>query len=119
MADEITVVAGLKVTNGNLVINVPTVTVKVDQATARGGGPGTLDIGTSEETVDFVDTVPGYVLMRNLDATNFVTYGLTTGQLGLTLPAGGAPTLLYVGTGSLILKADTATCKVQVVSANL
>lgn len=118
MANEISVTTGLKVANGDLKVTVSTETKKFTQTTARGGGPGTVDIGTSEETISFGDIAPGFVQMKNLDATNYVDWGLTTGQLGLRLPAGGGTAQVYVGSGSLILQADTAACKVQIIALN-
>ena len=120
MANEIKVTAGLTCTNGELSVQIATASTQVDQVTARGGGPGTLDIGTSEETIAFTDTVPGWIYMKNLDATNFITWGNVTANLDQKLRAGGAPTVIeMVSGGVLILKADTATCKVQIIAINI
>jgi hypothetical protein len=35
-------------------------------------------VGTTTEPLSFVDTVPGYVYLRNTDTTNFVEVGLDT-----------------------------------------
>ena len=119
MADEITITTGMRLVNGALKVELGNTTTTFDQTTARGGGPGTIDVSTAEETIDFVDTVPGFVMIKNLDPTNFVEYGLTTGQLGLKLRPNGGFGFLEIGTGSLIMKADTATCKVQIVAINV
>ena len=120
MANEITAIAGLQLTNGSLVVQVPTVSVKLDQTTGRGGGPGTVDIGTGEETISFGDIVPGYVFMRNLDPTNYVTWGNVTANLDQKLSPGGVPHLVeMVSGGVLIMQAATATCKVQIIAVNI
>lgn len=93
-------------------------TVKLDQ-TNVGGGVLWLDVGTSEETLSFGDGAPGFVVLKNHDATNFVTWGYSTGQLGGKLRAGGGLAIIELASGaSLILKADTAACKVEARYAN-
>lgn len=75
MASEITTIVQLSVNNGTLLIPLVGTSVQVDQTTARGGGPGTVDVSTSEAAIDFGDIVPGYVYVRNQDATNYVEIG--------------------------------------------
>jgi hypothetical protein len=119
MADEITVTLGMRLANGLLSVNVPNTTTQFDQTTARGGGPGTVDIGTSEETIDFGDITPGYVYMKNLDPTNYVSYGNATGDLDYLLEAGGGVGLVKMaGSTTLYMQANTAACKVQIIAFN-
>lgn len=119
MANEITITTGLQIQNANLIVPTPASTKRFNQTTARGGGPGTVDIGTTEETIDFGDIVPGWVEFRNLDATNFVDLGFATGAYGIRLPANGGSALFFVRPGTTIYAvADTAACSIQVSAAN-
>lgn len=120
MANEITITTGLALTNGLLIVPASNTTTRFDQTTARGGGPGVLDIGTSEETITFGDCVPGYIEMVNLDASNFVTWGNVTANLDQKLSANGGRALFeMVSGGVLIMEADTATCKVKITCLNI
>lgn len=116
MADEITITTGLSCTNGSLKILNSTTSIKYDQATARGGQPGVLNIGTSEETVTFTDITPGWSILTNLDSTNFVDLGFSTGVYGLTLPAGAQCVVKFKSGMTLYAKADTAAVDLQIVS---
>lgn len=118
MANEITAKASVQVTNGKFAINFDSGAVRIDQTTASGGNPGVVSVGTAEETISFGDVSPGLVWMRNLDTTNFVTWGNTTGNLAQKLAAGGTPTLIEINSGSIILKADTAACLVQIIGVS-
>ena len=53
---------------------------------------------------------PGYVLVKNLDATNFVTVGLTSSYAIKLLPGEIA---LFRAAGAIYALADTATCNVE------
>ena len=120
MANEISITTALRLTNG--LLNVPSTqkTTQFDQTTARGGGPGSVDVATSETTVEFGDIVPGFVEVVNLDATNYVDYGVVTGQLGFRLRANGGRGLFELGPSeALIMQANTAACKVQITALNL
>lgn len=115
MADEITINLNMRAANGLFKFQPAPVNVSVDQTTAGGGGPGQVTVGTSEETISFGDTVPGLVMMQNLDTTNFVSYGTVTGNLDFTLSADNEPQLVRLKTTeSLIMQADTASCKVMI-----
>jgi hypothetical protein len=63
---------------------------------------------------------PGLILVYNLDDTNFVEMGFATTVYPLRLPprlatnSKAAPAAFTRQSGSLFLKADTATCKVLV-----
>lgn len=116
MADEITIVTGMSCTNGSFKLASNTISTKFDQATARGGQPGVLNIGTSEETVTFTDITPGWSVITNLDTTNFVDLGFSTGVYGLTVPAGGQMVLKFKSGMTLYAKADTAAVDLQIVS---
>lgn len=118
MANEITVNSSIRVANGNLSVTTPTTAKQFDQTTARGG-TFTVDVATSETTVDFGDIVPGFVLLENLDVTNFVEFTTVTGNYDLKMSAGSGKALFeFSGSQTLYLKADTSACKVQVTAIN-
>lgn len=78
MANEITISAKLAVSNGNLSDNL-TVNQRVDQAAALAHNP-VIDVGTSEEVIGTGDIgTLGWVIFRNLDATNYVDIGPESG----------------------------------------
>lgn len=119
MADEITITTGLRLLNGDLTVPSTNKTRKFNQTTQRGGNPGTVDVGTSEETISFGDCVPGFVEIVNLDATNFVQLGFSTGVYGMRLLANGGPALFYLETGATIYaKADTAEVRLRITGVN-
>lgn len=118
MANEITVTSTIRLVNGELSVTTPSTSKQFDQTTARGG-TFTVDAGTSETSVDFGDIVPGMILLRNLDATNFCEYTTVTTNYDLKLRANGGTALIdFSGTQVLFLKADTAACKIQVTLIN-
>lgn len=120
MANEITVVAGLRCTNGNFTMNEPTLTIQVDQATARGDGPGVVNIATTEETVAFGDiSNPTYLIVRNLDATNYVQLGFSTAVYGIRLLAGQVALFPMEPSATLYAKANTAACNIKVKALSL
>jgi hypothetical protein len=118
MANEITVTTAIAVTNGALKYTGATSRITPTQTTARGGA-FTVDVGTSEETISLGDLAPGYMRFTNLDVTNFVELGFSTGVYGIRLEANSGVALFYRKTGTtLYIKADTGACKVQVEAIN-
>lgn len=117
MANEIRISASLNVTNGNFSFQ-HLVNASVDQATAGGGNPGTVDIGTSEEDIDFGDiTTEGYAVIQNLDATNYVQFGPKSGGSMVAcgrLKAGEVAILRLEPAVIIRAVANTAACKVFV-----
>jgi hypothetical protein len=78
----------------------------------------TASIGTSEEALSFGDLASGegFMYLRNLDATNFITYGPVSGGsmvgIGKLLP--GEENLLRLIPGTTVrAKADTDACLLQ------
>lgn len=119
MADEISMMVSIRCTNGTFVMTPTTISKTIDQSSAGGDGPGVVTVATSETTVDFGDLTPGPMLLQNLDTTNYVNYGTSTGNLGFRLTPGNEPALVYLESGEdLIMQANTATCKVLVKAAN-
>lgn len=114
MADEIRVKVQLSVTNG-FCDESDNINYTVDQAAVGGPTPGYVTIGTSEEEVAFAElSTKGWVLIRNLDATNFVQWGFATTVYGGKLLAGETAGPFRLNATSLFLKADTAACKVLI-----
>lgn len=71
-------------------------------------------IGTTEESISFTDiTTNGWVKLENLDGTNYVQVGFSTGVYGIRMKA-GFPAFFYLEPGATIyLKANTAVCRVR------
>ena len=118
MANEIKVTAGLGVTNGSLNVPASAVTQSFDQAAPIAPAPGGVNIGTSEETIDFGDVTPGWTLFTNLDTANFVEFGFSTGVYGFVLPAGASTVLKLNSATTVYAKADTAACEVFIQGIN-
>lgn len=114
MADEITVQASIQVVNGNLRDSFAIGSQSIDQAAYGGPTPGYFTLGTSEETIAFGElSTKGWCVIHNLDATNFITFGFSTGVYGGKLKAGEA-CVFRLNTTSLYMIANTAACKVLV-----
>ena len=114
MADEISLSSRLRVSNGNSLFE-RSLSKTFDQASVGGPTPGYVTIGTSEESIAFgeLGTV-GWLLMENLDDTNFVEWGFATGVYGGRLEAGEPAVFRLNPSTTLYLKADTAACKCNV-----
>jgi len=124
MSNEITVRFSGRVLNGNMDESFGPGQVQIDQS-VQGRGGHVQEIGTTEEALDFGDigigtiNVEGYLYIRNLDASNYITYGpqVGTGSMEVVgkLKAGGEFAWLRLYPGVVILaKADTAACKLDV-----
>lgn len=96
MANEITVRSGLQIqsTTNNLLFNTsPALTsFLANFAGTVGPTPGTVSIATGGTTISLAALTAqgGWCLLRNLDLTNYVTYGVYNGSaffpLGELLP---------------------------------
>jgi len=118
MADEIRVVTSLSVNNGNLKSPGTTYNITHDQAAAVAPAPGGVNIGTAEETISFGDVTPGWVEIVNLDDTNFVDLGFSTGVYGITIPAGSTCLFKMKSGATIYAKADTAAVELMVRGVN-
>lgn len=82
MADEITVVAGLRCTKSNLLVSHSTLqsnfTMTGDAVSRNVQSIPTTAAGTALSIATAVGTA-GYAFFRNLDATNFVEIGVQVG----------------------------------------
>lgn len=138
MADEITIRNSLTIRNGNLVYQSPTTQFSQDMNRVGGPTPGQLSITTAGEEVLFGElTTPGMVRITNIDATNFIEWGIWDSAASEFIPIGevlpgeahqfrfsrnlrsdysgvGTGTGTDASTHSFYLKANTATCKVIV-----
>jgi hypothetical protein len=75
-------------------------------------------IGVSNEAILLGDTVPGLVLIQNLDPTNYVEIALDnmTTQIVSKLRAGEACVLMLPGSAVLYGKANTGACVCRVLA---
>lgn len=75
MADEIVINLLATITNGNFKDRIDHGQQKFDQASV-GAASNVVSVGTSEEDVTTGDlSTLGWCFLRNLDTTNYVTYG--------------------------------------------
>lgn len=118
MADEISVAVRLSVTKGNLKLAYGGTTQKVTMSGSKGGNPGTVNIGTSDEAISLGDiSSAGYAYFRNLDTTNYVEIGPTSGGAlvpFLRLAPGKEATLPLTPSVALRGQANTAACNVLI-----
>lgn len=123
MANEISIVAGLKVVKNTITNELsypPDAISGVDAVLARDFA-GTKrseiiqNVGTSEEALKLGDvTSPGYCLMKNLDDTNFVSVRPASGAADLIKLEAGDVALFRLQATAPFVIADTAACDVQV-----
>lgn len=118
MASEITTNISVRVANGEFKANFEPGAKRIDQA-AIGGHGGIVVVGTSEEDLDLGDiSTPGIVAFKNLDSTNYVTYGPNNSgsmvAFGRLEP--GETHVIRLGPSGVTLRwqANTAAVKVQV-----
>ena len=131
MANEITLWQGIQVANGNFQFpkfgNTP---AQVNQATAIGGAPGLiLAVTAANGTLVDLSTLPtgiwsaalgGFLCFKNIDSTNFVTWGPDNGagtliKQGEMLPGEIAgPFRASRGNSKIRFQADTGNCNVMI-----
>jgi len=92
--------------------------VKVTQS-GQGDDGGIRDIGTTEEVVTFTDiTTNGLLYLENLDPTNYVQFGPTSGGAMVVqgrLNPKDPPAIFRLEPGAVLrLKANVAACKVRI-----
>lgn len=115
MANEITVGAFIQVQNVNLSDRFAPGNKSYTQTAQGGPTPGYVTIGTSEEEVAFGElSTKGWVMMQNLDATNYVEWGFSTGVYGGRMKAGETAGPFRLNSLSVFLKANTAACKMLI-----
>lgn len=107
------VVIGLNVVNGIQYSNKTfSGTVSNDDSTNDIG----VVIGTTEETIAFTDIITnGVVLIENLDAVNYVRWGVASTDYAGRIPAGKADIVHLEPGKSLFMKANTAACRCRII----
>ena len=114
MADEISIQASMNLSNGLLTFN-QTFSSRFDQTAAGGPTPGMVTIGTVEESQSLAElSTLGWCMMKNLDDTNFIEWGFSTGVYGGRLEAGEIALFRLNPSTTMYLKADTAACKMTI-----
>jgi hypothetical protein len=115
MANEITVNVSLGVRNGNLSDSFSPGALTFTQAAIGGPYPGYQTIGTTEETIPTTEiTTLGWAVFRNLDATNYIRIGFSTGVYGIRLEPGEVACFRLNPGVTIYAIADTAACKLLV-----
>lgn len=115
MADEFSITVQVNYSS-SLAVDDFSESFQDDQASA-GQHCGIVSVTTSCAAVsEGALTTPGWVTLKNLDPSNFVTYGPDSG--GVMIPTGrldpGESNAIKLSTAcSLRWVADTAACKVQ------
>ena len=112
MANELSLRATLSFSKGGAIVNRSesiSVTVTGDAFNHDVQSVGT----TEEELAQGADLgTPGYVLIINLDSTNYVEVGSTTGVYDIKLKAGEL-SLHRHNSATIYAKANTAACLVE------
>lgn len=136
MSNEATINVSLSIVKGSLQYSSKPTSFRADVSTANGPTPGCITATTAGTDVTLTGlTTPGLCRIQNLDATNYVTYGIWDADNSKFFPLGELlPGESYVlrlardieeeymtGTGTtgaavnrLRIKAHTASCKVLV-----
>lgn len=116
MANEITYAVSFSASKGGAAINSGTLSDTIDM-TGVDMGTVTQAIGTSNEALDVPVDVTGdvHLLVKNLDATNYVEIFKDNGNSHLLskLLAGEACSLRAVPSASLYARANTAAVQIQ------
>tara|TARA_R110000868_G_C10385497_1_gene719778 strand:+ start:31 stop:402 length:372 start_codon:yes stop_codon:yes gene_type:complete len=119
MASTITITAGMsrKHDTNDRDTHDAGITRKTYSQTGVGQFDVKPSIGTAEETITFTDIATnGWCEMTNMDATNYVEWGFSTGVYGGRMRAYESAGPFRVNAGAtLYLKANTAACRVRVV----
>ena len=77
MANEVSVQAAITIASGNLNYRSNPTSFTADLTGAFGPTPGALTISTDGEDIDLSElTSPGWCIIRNIDATNFIEWGI-------------------------------------------
>jgi len=75
-----------------------------------------MTVGTTEESPTFTDiTTNGWLLIENLDSTNYVQWGVATTVFTGRIAAGKVALLQLEPGKTLFLKANTAACRVRII----
>lgn len=125
MSEELRFQVGFNYVKGVKTVEKALETYYLTVAGTRPSAP-TVQVGIAEEDLSFGDVgTPGFLWLRNLDATNFVTWGKKVAgsmeAVGLLLPTAVEtimvpPTIIYLASAAVTIRwiADTAACDVEV-----
>lgn len=115
MADEITINASVSMRNGTNSFSWTPGAIRITQTAQGGPTPGYVTIGTSEESIAFGElSSQGVIVMQNLDATNYVRWGFSTGVYGGRIPAGEIAVFRLNPGSTMYFIANTAACKMHI-----
>ncbi len=115
MADELKIVANLSFSKGGAKVTRQ-VSIKVDIA-GDAFAHGVQDVTTGEVELAQLAAVgdPGWVLIINLDSTNYIEVGATTGVYTIKILAGEFALYRHdkEETVTILAKANSGTCSVE------
>jgi len=87
----------------------------IAQTGVGGGNPGTISVGTTEEIVTLSElTTPGMIYVKNLDETNYIDFGFSTGVYGIRVKPGMGNWIGLVPGVTLYARANTAACRASI-----
>lgn len=116
MANEITINLSMQVAKGNFSTSFAPGALQFDQ-TAIGAHMPIVDVGTTEETLSLGDvSTEGWIVMRNLDSSNYIQLGFSTGVYGIRMEAGEVACFRMNPGLTIYAKANTSACKLQVIA---
>ena len=112
MANELKLLVSLRFSKGGAKVNIS----DNDSITVTGDAfeDAVQEVGTTEEALAQGADVgtPGYLFVKNLDATNYVEIGSTTGVYDIKLLAGEFAIYRH-NSATIYAKANTAACLVH------
>lgn len=118
MADEIKIQTSVRLAKGAMKHEFTPAQLSLTQTGALVYD-NTVSVGTTEETAGptFGDIgTEGLCVVYNLDSTNYVQVGFSTGVYGIRLRGGSAPAMFFLEpNATLYLKANTAACNVRII----
>ena len=75
-----------------------------------------MNVGTGDESVTLGDlSAPGYIMVKNLDATNYVQMGPDGSSYPIKIPAGEAAGPMLWNAAAVHLKANSSACNCVIV----
>ena len=115
MANEITASASL-----NFTYSGQTTSITVSSASTTPSEveviSGIQSVGTSDETISLGDlAAPGWIMLKNLDTTNYVELGPDGTNWDIKIPAGKSAGPMLWNVAAVHVKANTSPCMVSYV----
>jgi len=109
-ADAITVTLQVTVSSSNYTPGTFSLTQSIDQNSV-GGAQNVQTINTSaSEALTKGDATNGFLVLRNLDGTNYLNYG-SSNAMRLKLKAGEGAVVRVSSSGTIYAQANTGSCK--------